>query len=55
MSDLKSLKKQLTILKRDHYELDRTILHLSAQKFDIEAKKNPNELNQLKDLKKENF
>ena len=52
MSDLKSLKKQLTVLKKDHYEVDRTILHLTAQKFDIEAKKNPHELNKISDLKK---
>ena len=39
-------------LKNYHYELDRTILHLTAQKFDSEAKKNPHELNQLRDLKK---
>ena len=52
MSDIKLLRKQLNKLKNDHYELDRTILHLTAQKFDIETKKNPHELNQLRDLKK---
>tara|TARA_B000000437_G_C11539889_1_gene262748 strand:+ start:223 stop:444 length:222 start_codon:yes stop_codon:yes gene_type:complete len=52
MSDIKLLRKQLNNLKNHHYELDRTILHLTAQKFDAEAKKNPHELNQLKDLKK---
>ena len=52
MSDIKSLKKRLTRLKNEHYELDRTILHMTAQNFDDGIKKDQFELNRLTELKK---
>ena len=52
MSDLKSLKKQLNRLKNEHYQLDKVILHMTAQNFDDEIKKDQFELNKLTELKK---
>tara|TARA_B100001559_G_C16346058_1_gene550355 strand:+ start:193 stop:414 length:222 start_codon:yes stop_codon:yes gene_type:complete len=52
MSDIKSIKKQLNRLENEHYELDRIILHMNAQKFDSEIKSDPMEINKLKDLQK---
>lgn len=51
MTNLKIAKQRLTKLKAQHFELDRLILHLTAQGLEASKKASPNEMNKLKEFK----
>ena len=51
MTNLRLSKKRLSKLKAEHFELDRLILHLTAQSLESSKKASPNEKNKLKDFK----
>ena len=51
MTDLKIAKVRLTKLKAEHFELDKLILHLTAQALEASKKASPNEKNKLKEFK----